>query len=151
MTETPLPRGIRNNNPGNIRLSSARWQGQKTAQLDPSFVEFATPVMGLRALMRVLLTYYLKFGLDTVESIINRWAPPHENATDHYIHHVARRLGVKRRQRINVTDKAILTGLAVAIARHENGAPPAEQPEGWYTQKTYDDAADKALATLASA
>ncbi len=50
------PRGIRNNNPGNIRIGKTRWQGQKPVQSDGSFVEFETPAAGLRALMKVLLT-----------------------------------------------------------------------------------------------
>ena len=53
MISENLPRGIRNNNPGNIRVAKIRWQGQKTAQFDQSFVEFDSPEMGLRALMKV--------------------------------------------------------------------------------------------------
>ena len=88
-----LPRGIRNSNPGNIRLSKTKWQGQAEAQEDGAFVVFVQPVHGLRALMRTLLTYYLKYDLNTVESIMNRYAPPHENETDAYIHQVSRVLG----------------------------------------------------------
>lgn len=136
-----LPRGIRNNNPGNIRLSEVRWQGQKDVQADTSFVEFSAPVWGLRALMRVLLTYHFKHGLDTVESIINRWAPPHENATDHYIYSVARHLKVQRRDRLDLTDRAVLTALCEAIIRHENGHPPAGYPPLWYAGALYAEAA----------
>ncbi len=43
-----LPRGIRNNNPGNIRLSKTMWQGQRLPpQFDPDFVEFIAPRYGL--------------------------------------------------------------------------------------------------------
>lgn len=132
MASHVLPRGIRNNNPGNLRLGATRWQGQKAFQFDPDFVEFETPEMGLRALMRVLLTYYRKYRLDTVESIINRFAPPHENATDGYIHHVARRLGVKRRAVIDLESPAVLLALAQGIVAHENGAAPKEKNGQWY-------------------
>lgn len=127
-----LPRGIRNNNPGNIRLSPTRWKGQKLRQIDTSFVEFDTPVAGIRALMRLLLTYHLRYGLESVESIINRYAPPEENATDHYIHSVCLDLGVKRREAIDLTDKKILTALCKAIIRHENGN------KDWYEQAIFD-------------
>ena len=52
-------RGIRNNNPGNIRLGAQRWQGQVAddEQGDQSFVQFVNPIAGLRALVRVLDTY----------------------------------------------------------------------------------------------
>lgn len=132
-----LPRGIRNNNPGNIRLGHIRWQGQKPVQADADFVEFVTPTDGLRALMKLLLTYQRKYGLDTVESIINRYAPPHENATDHYIYHVCKKLGVRRRDVISLENRALLTLLAKAIIRHENGPPPKGLPPDWYSEDVF--------------
>lgn len=141
-----IPRGIRNNNPGNIRLSPARWRGQKPAQGDPAFVEFETPVLGLRALMILLLTYYRRYGLDTVDSIINRYAPPHENATDHYAYAVARRMGVRRQQRLHLPDPETLVSLARAIVRHENGPAPKERNGGeWYSIESFNRAALQAL------
>lgn len=140
-----LPRGIRNNNPGNIRLSKTRWQGQRSVQSDPDFVEFTESLFGLRALMRVLVTYYMKYDLNTVESLINRWAPPHENATDHYIHHVARMMNVRRRDILDVASKQVLVSLARAIALHENGKPAEGYPLAWYDNALYDRAADLAL------
>lgn len=141
-----LPRGIRNNNPGNIRLSKTEWQGQKPApQSDPDFVEFTSAVYGLRALMKTLLTYYLKYDLDTVECIINRYAPPHENATDRYIHHAAKALKVKRTDKINLTLRVTLMALTQAIVIHENGLPPKDKAAGWYDASLYEQAADMAL------
>lgn len=135
------PRGIRNNNPGNIRLSATTWMGQQSAQDDPDFVQFTTPLYGLRALMKTLLTYYEKYGLDTVESIINRYAPPNENATDHYIWQVAKALNVSRTGIINVRNRQTLIALARAIVCHENGPPPAGRSPGWYLSSLYDQAA----------
>ena len=138
------PRGIRNNNPGNIRLSKTRWQGQKVLQADAEFVEFETPTAGLRALMKLLMTYHIKYGLDTVESIINRYAPPHENDSEAYKARVARRLGVRRGQEIDLRRTGVLETLARAIVRHENGAPPADMPKDWYADEDYK-AAHKSL------
>lgn len=134
-----LPRGIRNNNPGNIRLSSAKWRGQRTTQIDSAFVEFESPLLGLRALMVLLLTYFRRHDLDTVESIINRYAPPHENATDHYAESVAKQLGVQRRDTLDLTKPAVLASLARAIVRHENGKGD------WYAPELYAQAAHLAL------
>ena len=145
MKKETLPRGIRNNNPGNIRLTKIKWQGQRAAQFDPAFVEFESPVYGLRALMKVLLTYYNKYGLDTVQSIINRWAPPVENATDHYAAHVAHRLNVKRTEALNLHDPKMLISLTQAIVLHENGWPPRDRPKFWYAQKIYEAALYAAL------
>jgi hypothetical protein len=139
------PRGIRNNNPGNIRLSKEVWQGQSSEQDDGVFVEFTQPLYGLRALMKTLLTYYHKYGLDTVQSLINRYAPPHENATDLYIYEVSKRLGVKRTQKIDVTARETLLTLAQAIVLRENGTPPKDRPPLWYDAGLYDQAAALAL------
>ncbi len=141
MTTFYLPRGIRNNNPGNIRLSKIKWQGQKHTKLsDKSFVEFISPAYGLRALMKILLTYYSKYGLDTVESILNRYAPPCENATDSYAYHVSEILGVRRRQRINILSERELKMFSKAITLHENGNPPKDFSEYWYEDKIYNEA-----------
>jgi len=158
------PRGIRNNNPGNIRLSKTLWQGQKPGhsgpdinsgtagaapQPDPDFVEFTMPLYGLRALMKTLLTYYLKYNLNTVQSLINRYAPPHENATDAYTYEVAKVLNVKRTDTIDVSSKQTLITLAQAIVVHENGQPPAGRPSGWYDPDLYAQAAILALPVTA--
>lgn len=140
-----LPRGIRNNNPGNIRRTSQIWQGQKKEITDPAFVEFETPVFGLRALMRLLIVYQLKYGLDTVESIINRFAPPHENATDHYIRAVAKALNVRRFAPINVCDFSTMATLARAIVNHENGNPRNYDRKEWYAESIYTEAARLSL------
>ena len=138
-----LPRGIRNNNPGNIRLSSAKWRGQRAVQTDIAFVEFESPLLGLRALMVLLLTYYRRYDLDTVQSIINRYAPPHENATDHYAESVSKQLGVRRRQKLDLTRPDTLAGFARAIVKHENGQ---EKDRGdWYAPELYAQAASLAL------
>lgn len=140
-----LPRGIRNHNPGNIRLSSTRWQGQATFQIDPAFVVFDDAVMGVRALMRLLMAYHVKYGLDTVESIINRYAPPVENATDHYIRAVAAYLKVGRRDRIDLRQRSQMIAIVQAIIVHENGHPPKGLPACWYISDIYDRAADMVL------
>ena len=144
------PRGIRNNNPGNIRLSKTVWQGQTTVpQTDEDFVEFTMPLYGLRALMKTLLTYYLKYNLDTVQSLINRYAPPHENATDIYIYQVAKALNVKRTDKINVAAKPVLLALTQAIILHENGTPTAGRPSCWYDPSLYAQAAALVLPVTA--
>ncbi len=140
MNSQKLPRGIRNNNPGNLRLSKIRWQGQKPLQFDPDFVEFESPEMGVRALMKTLLTYYRKYGLDTVQAIVNRWAPPHENATDYYAAHVAKILEVKRGDPLNVHSKNTMMKLAKAITVHENGWARRPCPRFWYEDGVYEEA-----------
>ncbi len=116
-------RGIRNNNPGNIRHGDA-WQGLAEQQTDSSFCVFRSPEYGIRALAKVLLNYEKKYGLNTVRKIVSRYAPENENDTESYIKSVAGQLGVDTDEPITVRDKATLLVLVKAIIRHENGEQP---------------------------
>lgn len=139
-----LPRGIRNNNPGNIRKTVTHWRGETISEFERSFETFDTPVNGIRATMLLLLNYYLKYQLSTVQSIINRWAPPHENDTGAYAAAVAKKLGVKTTDRINLFNRDTLITISGAIFVHENGRPPASYPPEWYAPALYEQAADLA-------
>ena len=89
-----LPRGLRNNNPLNIRHSASRWQGARVEQTDKSFVQFTSMKMGYRAAWRILETYYKHFEAQhkpfTPRNIIYRWAPPNENDSEAYLRRVCR-------------------------------------------------------------
>lgn len=88
-----LTRGLRNNNPANIRLTKDRWLGMSDEQTDKVFVQFDKRVYGIRALMVLLRNYYVNYNLRTVRGIIGRFAPPNENDTSTYIAYVARVVG----------------------------------------------------------
>lgn len=115
-----MTRGERNNNPGNIRLSPSAWKGE-TPGSDPSFETFTDPLSGIRALAVLLKNYSAKYGADTVQKIITRWAPPSENNTAAYARAVAYALDVDVNAKINVNDPATLERLTAAIIQHENG------------------------------
>lgn len=116
------PRGIRNNNPGNIEANSRnRWQGQTGS--DGRFATFATPEHGLRALSRDIGTKMAR-GQTTVASILEQYAPRSENDTDAYIAAVSRALGVTPTTRLDPGDANVRAGLMAAIVRHENGDQP---------------------------
>lgn len=87
-----LPRGLRNNNPLNIRHSASRWQGVRAEQTDKAFVQFTSITMGYRAAWRILETYYKHFEAQhkpfTPRNIIYRWAPPNENDSEAYLRRV---------------------------------------------------------------
>ena len=89
-----IPRGLRNNNPLNIRHSASRWQGARVEQTDKSFVQFTSMAMGYRAAWRILETYYKHFETEhrpfTPRNIIYRWAPPNENDSEAYLRRVCR-------------------------------------------------------------
>lgn len=118
-----VARGIRNNNPGNIR-KGAKWQGLSAEQTDSEFCVFSQPEYGIRALCRILRTYQRKYGLRDVHSIINRFAPPVENDTESYIKSVCLKLDVTPETLIDLEEKGIMLNLLKAIIRHENGEQP---------------------------
>ncbi|EEH4116371.1 structural protein [Salmonella enterica subsp. enterica] len=125
---TNSPRGIRNNNPGNIRWGDD-WKGlvPKEQRTDKTFCQFVTPEYGIRAMVIILRNYQRKHGLNTVTGIIRRWAPPNENNTQAYIDSVAKSTDVTLGQRIDTGDSRFMMKLLQAIIRHENG----EQPYGF--------------------
>ena len=85
-----LPRGIRNNNPLNIRRTAKdQWQGLRAQQTDANFCQFESLDYGWRAAFYLLTrTYYHKYRLYTIRMIISKWAPPNENLTATYIQNV---------------------------------------------------------------
>lgn len=145
-TQSPsLPRGIRNNNPGNIRHSTQTfWVGESKDQPDYSFVKFDSPEYGIRALMKILLAYYNEHGLKTIKSIIERYAPPTENDTDSYIKIVSKLSGLGAEDVISDVT-AVLVPIAKAISLNENGYPNENLPPFWFADEIYESA--KRLAT----
>lgn len=115
------PRGIRNNNPGNLRKSGEKWQGEVDGS-DPAFKTFSTPAYGIRAIAKLLLNYEARYGLNTVSGLINRWAPPNENDTSAYAKFVSSRVGVDPFATLSVVDH--LPALVAAIIEQENGQQP---------------------------
>lgn len=127
-------RGERNNNPGNIRPAGYTWQGQTGQDCGSMgcYVKFSTPIMGIRALARDLLTKYNR-GLDTVRKIINAYAPPVENNTASYINAVSNKLGVLPDTKINMNDINTHIAFVYAVIQHENGRviyTPSQIAEG---------------------
>ncbi len=116
-------RGWRNNNPGNIRLGE-KWIGLTVRQDDSSFCRFCSPEYGIRAIAKILQTYYHKHKLTTIRAIINRWAPPSENNTEAYIHHVCQRVGTADFVELTLGIDHYLHSLTKAIIHHELGCQP---------------------------
>lgn len=121
------PRGIRNNNPGNIRWGDD-WQGLMplASRTDKSFCQFIKPEYGIRAMIIILRNYQSKYGLKTITGIIQRWAPSSENDTQAYINSVAQATGTDADKPIDLTDSRKLIPLLQAIIKHENGSQPYE-------------------------
>ena len=115
-----LPRGIRNNNPLNIRVGNS-WQGEVEKPTDMQFEQFKEMRWGCRAAFKLLKRYIERYGCNTVEKIIRRWAPSSENDTERYINVVCNRMGIKRDEIIKFNYQYTMCILMQAMAYVENG------------------------------
>lgn len=116
-----IPRGIRNNNAGNLRYNPAnQWKGQ-IGQDDAGFSVFMTPYDGIRAMARTLRNYMRVHNLRTITGIIHRYAPPSENTTAQYAAFVGGKMGKSAHEVITEHD---IRGLVEAMIYMENGQQP---------------------------
>lgn len=119
-----LPRGLRNNNPLNIRISSTPWQGKLDAahNTDGVFEQFTSMELGLRAALVNIRTYIKRDRLDTIQAIIARWAPAKDgNDVKEYVQIVCERAQISSAQRLSYNDKNKLCRLVWAMAFVECG------------------------------
>ena len=129
--------GIRNNNPMNIKHGNSKWVGMSSVQDDAIFVQFDSPMFGLRAGARLLLNYQNIYYLSSVRSIITKWAPASDdNPTNEYADYVAEKIGVDPDMFIRVEDH--LAQLLPAMVQFENGDNP-------YKPEIYREAINDAL------
>lgn len=120
------PRGIRNNNPGNID-----YRGQVGAELERPggrFARFNTAYDGLKAMANQLMRYFegktTGRRLTSLTDIISTWAPGNENNTAAYIDQLSKMMGVSPNAMLNLKDPQVMASLMSGIIHHENGRNP---------------------------
>lgn len=116
------PRGIRNNNPLNIRIGNT-WLGERSNPTDPAFEEFVTMEYGLRAAFIILRRYIRRYKKNTISSIVSTWAPSSENNTLKYIDRVADLTKIDPTTPIDYYDRETMCKLVAAMAQVECGQP----------------------------
>lgn len=127
MAEKKLPRGIRNNNPLNIRKGN-NWKGEVAKCSDGEFEQFVSMQWGVRAGFKILKNYMTGYGgrvkaLTNVHDIIHRWAPPSENNCKAYIESVCRFSGLHEFERLQFSDRNKMLALVDGMIRVECGQP----------------------------
>ena len=133
-------RGIRNNNPLNIRRSGDKWQGQRPPSNSPEgekvFCQFSTMEYGWRAAFVILCkTYYGRYKLRTIRDIVSRWAPAKENNTAAYIRHVSDYTGIGP-DRVLASPREcptdwLLIGYAMAVVENGKALPAVPMLKGF--------------------
>lgn len=117
------PRGIRNNNPGNLVLTSIAWKGKvfNAMNTDKVYEQFTEPKWGIRAMFMDVRGDIEKDGKNTIRKLITEYAPPKGNNTAAYIAFVSKRLGISADSRIQPSH---YLELLKAIIQQENGKNP---------------------------
>ena len=116
-----VARGIRNDNPLNIRHGKSQWVGMREKQTDKQFVQFTERVYGYRAAF-VLLRGYIGKGKDTIGKIMAKWAPSSDgNNTQSYINYVSSTTGINASHALRWEDKDDLVEIVRSMAHMESG------------------------------
>lgn len=117
-------RGFQNHNPGNIERTKEMWRGMaKDQSTDKRFVVFDAPEWGIRAIVKVLISYQ-KIGVDTIRAMIEKWAPPVENNTAGYIARVCKSTGLDEDDVPDMFDYKHAKAMVEAIIGVELGGQP---------------------------
>jgi len=116
-----VSRGIRNNNPLNIRKSASKWKGKLTPSHDPDFEQFDTLENGIRAAALIVKTYITRYHCNTPEAIIARWAPASENNVKAYVAYVTKNGLLSPRWHLEVSSALAISRLLWAMACYECG------------------------------
>lgn len=115
-----IPRGIRNNNPLNIRVGN-NWQGEVAKPSDHTFEQFKEMKYGVRAAFIILRNYINRHKLNTIPKVIQRWAPSNENNTLAYIKAVEKYSLIDINETLRFENKCQMINLFRAMCIVENG------------------------------
>ena len=132
MKKQRIPRGIRNNNPLNIRVGN-NWKGEVANPSDHAFEQFTEMKWGVRAAFIVLRNYIVRHKCNTIRKIISRWAPANENNTLAYIATVSQRANIQPDEPISWDNTCQMIALLLAMCYVENGQEISldDVVEGW--------------------
>ena len=128
-----VSRGLRNNNPLNIRRNGTKWEGLSKEQSDNSFFCFIAPEWGYRAAIITLRNYFRVHNLKSIREWVERWAPPVENNTEAYIKCVCKRTGFSDAFEPDIYNKEQMLPIVAAMSFMENGteAVLSQIERGW--------------------
>lgn len=115
-----IPRGIRNNNPLNIRIGNV-WLGEVREPTDPDFEQFISMYYGVRAGFVLMRRYIKHYKRTTIPAIISAWAPASENNTQRYIDNVSQLSGIPIDAQLDFNDEERMVALVDAMIVQECG------------------------------
>ncbi len=136
------PKGIRNNNPGNLIDDGTAWKGK--VGNDGHFIIFEDVGFGIRASLLDYHTKIVKDDLTDIQSIITKYAPANENNTSAYIAAVSKFTGLGATDDVDTTSQGAIAFIK-AIYDVENGTG---EPEQYITDQDYSEGMARAQTSL---
>lgn len=120
-------RGIRNNNPMNLKWAQSQGVPSDTpGNPGAGFGVYPSVEAGVSSGLRQFLTYQDRYGARTIRQMIERWAPRSDgNDTESYIQRVARHMGMSPDDVPNLRDPQVAQRWVEAISREEVGRAPS--------------------------
>jgi hypothetical protein len=115
-----MTRGLRNNNPGNIKDDGTAWEGLDTPRNDGVFLRFVSPEYGIRAMGKILTNYVAVDGVaPTVNGLVRRWSATDQDA---YVNKVSGDLGVDQDASLDLS--SVLPALIASMIGMEDAVNP---------------------------
>jgi hypothetical protein len=131
------PRGLRNNNPGNIVKSSLKLKNEIPGN-DATYRTFKTMADGYTALFE-LLAIYIANGYNTIRKMFAHYeSGSPKSDIDNYVNYVSSTTGINPDAVLSMSQTANILAIAKAISQKENGkiAVDSDVNQGW--QKYWD-------------
>lgn len=114
------PRGIRNNNPGNLNYAGQSGASKEGGE-NGRFAVFGSMTDGVAALYKQIQLYF-KRGTDTISEIVNKYAPASDNNNVMaYINSLVKSTGKGAHESLGSADMSTIFSLLKGIISHENG------------------------------
>lgn len=114
------PRGIRNNNPGNLNFVGQAGATKEEGE-NGRFAVFGSMTDGIAALYKQIQLYF-KRGTDTISEIVNKYAPASDNNNVMaYINSLVKATGKGAHESLGSADMSTIFNLLKGIINHENG------------------------------
>ncbi|MGC1062807.1 hypothetical protein WKH44_16015 [Pantoea agglomerans] len=114
------PRGIRNNNPGNLNFAGQAGATKEGGE-NGRFAVFESMRDGISALYKQIQLYFSR-GVNTIESVVNKYAPAEDNNNvQAYIKQLVGATGKQADEKLSGEDTETVFKLIRGIINHENG------------------------------
>ncbi|MBZ6385152.1 hypothetical protein [Pantoea piersonii] len=114
------PRGIRNNNPGNLNYAGQDGATKESGE-NGRFAVFGSMQDGIAALYKQIQLYFGR-GVNTIESIVRKYAPASDNNNvEAYVGQLVKATGKRADDKLSAEDNDTVFRLIRGIINHENG------------------------------